>query len=600
MTTLLQKALEYHKKFGWNIIPVGEDKKALVEWKNYEYKKMTEEDIQKSFISNTDKIKGIAVITGQVSGITAIDLDINKIDGYSDPYININTPSVISGSGGKHYYFKYNDGLGSNSFNYYQDETKKINEIKNNGRYLILPPSQNKKGVYRWVKDFESTELKEIPKQVIDKVQRNKYQSTTLNLEEKLLKEGEGRNNYLTSELGKEVRRFRKGGFKPEEIQNYLIVKAREIQNNKFETPLLVDEVQSIINSIIKMDLGNYYTDYYPENSLETNLEPIRPISELEESLFNSAFGDGTKKVLGIPTGYKIIDEDLSGFRGLTIVAGEPKIGKSSFMLQTSYQASLLGTPVIYLALEMSEKQIYRNICSMLAKVGNNLNNQDNQDIEYYKNYQYNTSKQSSSDTPKIQNGDKIKEFSNSKLALSGQNLKDNKKMLDIREIVRSNNNFFLLTQRDLAVKNNQQTDFIRSCVHKVREKIPYKEGKILLVVDMLNHFIVPKQNNNQDQNRIDASKIDYFNQLSLTEDISPVVVMQLNKEGQKSNNVGFTSLMGSTISSYTAENFIFLSKKEQQEAVISITLQGREVGFKDNIKALFEGEYRTFKLEKV
>lgn len=98
----------------------------------------------------------IGILTGQVSGLTVLDIDI-KDDGLklwnnlSNAYPEIVTPMAITPSGGLHLYFRYNKNL--HSFSRFKLRNKKIGwDLLNNERQVAAPPSINPitKKSYKW------------------------------------------------------------------------------------------------------------------------------------------------------------------------------------------------------------------------------------------------------------------------------------------------------------------------------------------------------------------------------------------------------------------------------------------------------------------
>ena len=72
------------------------------------------------------------------------------------------------------------------------------------------------------------------------------------------------------------------------------------------------------------------------------------------------------KSVLGVPTGFERMDQALNGIRGINIMGGQPKAGKSSFFMQVSTEAARQGVPVIYYDFENGRQKIYlRTLCRL-------------------------------------------------------------------------------------------------------------------------------------------------------------------------------------------------------------------------------------------
>jgi KaiC/GvpD/RAD55 family RecA-like ATPase len=70
------------------------------------------------------------------------------------------------------------------------------------------------------------------------------------------------------------------------------------------------------------------------------------------------------KGILGVTTGFATLDRALSGIRGINILGGQPKAGKSCFFMQVSTEAARAGVPVIYYDFENGRHKIYlRTLC---------------------------------------------------------------------------------------------------------------------------------------------------------------------------------------------------------------------------------------------
>jgi hypothetical protein len=72
------------------------------------------------------------------------------------------------------------------------------------------------------------------------------------------------------------------------------------------------------------------------------------------------------RDVLGVPTGFEKMDSAMNGIRGITIMGGQPKAGKSCFFMQVSTEAARRGMPVIYYDFENGREKIYmRTLCRL-------------------------------------------------------------------------------------------------------------------------------------------------------------------------------------------------------------------------------------------
>ncbi|MBR6585769.1 MAG: replicative DNA helicase [Firmicutes bacterium] len=77
-------------------------------------------------------------------------------------------------------------------------------------------------------------------------------------------------------------------------------------------------------------------------------------------------------KIVGIPTGFKDLDEKTSGFQrsDLVILAARPAMGKTAFALNIAQQSAVkYGSSVIIFSLEMSKEQLGQRLLAMQVRV---------------------------------------------------------------------------------------------------------------------------------------------------------------------------------------------------------------------------------------
>jgi hypothetical protein len=129
--------------------------------------------------SDTDQIEAwfgagsppsnIGVVTGKVSGITVIDIDIGHgklgAESWSALIAEKGEPNTLmskTGSGGLHVLFKYNSALRTGT-----NRLGKGIDIRGDGGYIIAPPSRHRSGgVYEWMND---TQLDDLPEHLLAK-----------------------------------------------------------------------------------------------------------------------------------------------------------------------------------------------------------------------------------------------------------------------------------------------------------------------------------------------------------------------------------------------------------------------------------------------
>jgi replicative DNA helicase len=72
------------------------------------------------------------------------------------------------------------------------------------------------------------------------------------------------------------------------------------------------------------------------------------------------------RQLLGLPTGFEKMDRALNGIRGINIMGGQPKAGKSCFVMQITTDMAERKIPVIYYDFENGRQKIYaRTLCRL-------------------------------------------------------------------------------------------------------------------------------------------------------------------------------------------------------------------------------------------
>ena len=111
-------------------------------------------EIVTKWFDTSAPLSNIGVVTGDISGITIIDIDIGDgklgaeswaeaIDGHGEP----ETLIANTGSGGLHFVFKYNSALKTSS-----NTLGKGVDCRNDGGYVVAAPSRHRSGgIYSWL-----------------------------------------------------------------------------------------------------------------------------------------------------------------------------------------------------------------------------------------------------------------------------------------------------------------------------------------------------------------------------------------------------------------------------------------------------------------
>lgn len=258
---LLRFALSYLER-GFSVVPVH-GKSALVNWREFQTQLPTKEQVEDWFFNLNPT--GVAVICGKVSGIIALDIEASQ--GSIDELDIPKTPTVRSGGGGKHFYFKYPESGSVKSINLRQ----KLNiqgELKSDGAYVVLPPSAHASGgSYQWEVPLEEAEMVDVPSWLTTPQKAETSTGSDLDEWEELYGVSEGsRHTSATRIIGKLLRHIPKYNW--EEI----VWPLATFVNDKNVPPLPEDELRSIYDSLVFKESDRRKKE---EESSNNSVEPL-------------------------------------------------------------------------------------------------------------------------------------------------------------------------------------------------------------------------------------------------------------------------------------------------------------------------------------
>jgi hypothetical protein len=320
----------YIDELNWSIIPIKKDKTpAVPTWKQYQEVKLTVPQFEDLIVSPSvkGKVFGIAVVTGKISNLTIVDFD----NGSEDIFNGFLTPTVKTGSGGKHYFFKYAESL-------YQGSNRDLRiDIRNDGGYAILPPSRSVKGIYEWLKDYK-TPMLDVPEDFIKSYTKN---TTKITWSFDGVEEG-GRNQASVHVAGKLVSNFR------EDLN--LAWNSFVAWNQRNIPPIDEKELRTTFNWVVNAD-----KKFHPEKYIEAQAEPIVPkeVKKLEDMELDELLAQEKRECL--PLGVEEIDILFQHPAGFYVICANPGVGKGWWALWLSRKFwELHKKKTIYFSLEMS------------------------------------------------------------------------------------------------------------------------------------------------------------------------------------------------------------------------------------------------------
>ncbi len=259
---MLEEALKYHD-LGYSVIPIhtiikgkcscknpkcsAPGKHAFIKWTKYQRQRADAKQI-KRWLKNWPKAN-IGIVTGKVSGITVLDIDgeegIKSLEEAGYKVEDFNTPTVKTGGGGYHLYFKYNESIKSKG-----GVLKKV-DVKSESGLVVAPPSFHASGNnYQWLKRPEEYGLEDFPLDLI-KANEEKASSTIKNgnwYERLLGGVAEGERNVAATKL---AGRYFKFGISKNEVKKFL-----EAWNQKNRPPLNLKELYATIDNIHTADVN--------------------------------------------------------------------------------------------------------------------------------------------------------------------------------------------------------------------------------------------------------------------------------------------------------------------------------------------------------
>jgi DNA-binding transcriptional ArsR family regulator len=246
VSTLLKSALELWRS-GFSVIPIQSgSKRPLVSWTEYQSRRPTKEEIRQWWQQYPNA--NIGIVTGKISGIVVIDLDLDKDDNESGDKIYEQAPTdliVKTGRGGYHLYYRYPEDV--------DHVPNRVGlllgvDIRADGGYVVAPPSAHSSGrLYEWTRRGKPGKL---PPHLVGlltsptPVERDDEESSSKWLSDLLAGAGKGQRNDACARLCGYL--FGKG------IPKDVVLTIIRQWNEKNRPPLPDYEVVTTVESVYK------------------------------------------------------------------------------------------------------------------------------------------------------------------------------------------------------------------------------------------------------------------------------------------------------------------------------------------------------------
>ncbi|MBN1102714.1 MAG: AAA family ATPase [Deltaproteobacteria bacterium] len=112
------------------------------------------------------------------------------------------------------------------------------------------------------------------------------------------------------------------------------------------------------------------------------SFSPFSSVEKEHRRFLEVLDGKRGKGLAGLETGFPKLDHALDGIRGINIMGGQPKAGKSCFFMQVSTEMARKKTPVIYYDFENGREKIYTRTLCRLSRLSERELRQESPDPE--------------------------------------------------------------------------------------------------------------------------------------------------------------------------------------------------------------------------
>lgn len=162
--TKLEAALKY-TELGMSVIPVGQDKRPLIAWQEYQDRIASADEVRGWF--NKYREPNIGIVTGKISNLFVLDVDSAEALQEIEQYIpdTLETPVASTPRGGRHFYFTHIDGIPNRA-----NILDKV-DVRTQGGFIVAPPSVNGNGkAWQWISSIFDVPLSPAPASLILKL----------------------------------------------------------------------------------------------------------------------------------------------------------------------------------------------------------------------------------------------------------------------------------------------------------------------------------------------------------------------------------------------------------------------------------------------
>jgi hypothetical protein len=239
--TMLEAARQYARR-GFSLLPVGPDKKPLVEWAPYQTEPAHMDQVELWWGSEWPTA-GIGLVTGAVSGFVVLDADGPDAEAALTELAGAIRTWRAKTARGQHVFFRHPGG-GARIGN--RAGLRPKLDVRGDGGYVVLPPSRHPTGVrYTWITGPDEAPLASLPPGLLAVLTTPPATNGAAGAHDGDGVVGEGRRNERLYRLG---RSFVANRMSPSAIENALL----EENRTHCQPPLPEAEVRQIASHVVK------------------------------------------------------------------------------------------------------------------------------------------------------------------------------------------------------------------------------------------------------------------------------------------------------------------------------------------------------------
>lgn len=336
MEGVLEQALAYAKR-GLSVIQVGSDKKPIKDWKEFQDRIATEEEIKDWYkrLPNSN----VGIVTGKISGITVVDVEAGgDISKWPETF------TVKTGGGGYHLYYKYQEGVRNGA------RICELTDIRGDGGYVVAPPSRHQSGNYYEV--VKRVPMAGFPIDILRSIKQERPQKEIGNL---LNGVEQGQRNEAAAKMSGIILKIVKR--EDYNTTGWQLLMAWNRGNNP---PLEEQELRSVYKSIANREFSKI--------GLEADGET--DIVHISEAITSEEYSNPT------PIGYPIFDKEMMGGvreGDLVIITGKSGEGKTTFAQNITLNLFFNGGLSTWFSYEVLTNNLYAKFKQMAEAKGVNV-----------------------------------------------------------------------------------------------------------------------------------------------------------------------------------------------------------------------------------